>query len=471
MHSPLGLIVLTLWPMVAAVLFSRLDRVNAVIWTILGGYLALPPVVGIDLPMVPLLDKNSVAALSALAGVLILGTGSAGPAPVMPVWIKVMLAMGVLSPVLTAMANTEPLIDGVSFRRPMGPYDGFTGAIAAAIDIIPFILGYLVLSSPQALRAWLRALVLGALAYAPLMLLEIRVSPQINVWVYGFFAHDFGQMMRYGGFRPMVFLTHGLWVAIFTASAVLAAAVRLRDRAIDGAARGQRLAILAGLLMLLVLCKSLASILYAVLLVPLILLAPPRVQFRLAAVLALVVLFYPLLRWVEALPVRAVSDFVMGLDADRGGSLEFRLMNEDVLLARAAEKPLTGWGGWNRNHEVDPFSGRVTTVTDGKWIVQMSGGGLIGFLWMFGLLSGSVLRAGRAVRRAASSSDIPAAGLALIVAANLVDLIPNGTLTSLTWVSAGVLAGWAVRRQTDSTAAAAAAPARGGAETLRVILT
>ena len=47
------------------------------------------------------------------------------------------------------------------------------------------------------------------------MLVEVRLSPQINTWIYGFFQHDFIQMMRYGGFRPIVFLPHGLWVAFF----------------------------------------------------------------------------------------------------------------------------------------------------------------------------------------------------------------------------------------------------------------
>ncbi|MBV0891403.1 hypothetical protein KTN05_05985 [Paracoccus sp. Z118] len=470
MHSPLGFIVLLSWPLVAAVLFSRLDRVRAVIWTILGGYLALPPVVAIDLPMIPAMDKNSVASVAALAGVLILGTGSAGAAPRMPGWIKAMLALGIASPALTALTNPEPLIEGVSYRPGMTPYDGFSGAIMASFQIIPFLLGYLVLSSPQALRAWLKALVIGALAYAPLMLVEIRLSPQINVWVYGFFAHDFGQMMRYGGFRPMVFLSHGLWVAIYTSAAVLAAAARVRDRAVEGAPKGKRLAMVAGLLLLLVLCKSAAAILYAVLLVPVILLTSPRMQFRVATVLALLVLLYPLARWVEAVPVREISDFVIGLDPERGQSLEFRLLNEDVLLSRAAEKPLTGWGGWNRNHEVNPDNGRVMTVTDGHWIVLMSAGGLISFVCTFGPLTWAVLRAARAVRRVASSSDLPAAGLALILATNMVDLIPNATLTSLTWVSAGVLAGWAVRRETEGAGAGAAIPQRAGSAPMRVIL-
>ena len=39
----------------------------------------------------------------------------------------------------------------------------------------------------------------------------------------GYFQHSFEQMMRAGGFRPIVFLYHGLWVAFLTATAVLAA--------------------------------------------------------------------------------------------------------------------------------------------------------------------------------------------------------------------------------------------------------
>lgn len=43
---------------------------------------------------------------------------------------------------------------------------------------------------------------LGVLWYTIPMLIELRLSPQMNVWVYGFFQHDFIQTVRYGGSLP-----------------------------------------------------------------------------------------------------------------------------------------------------------------------------------------------------------------------------------------------------------------------------
>lgn len=440
MHSTLGLMVLTAWPLVVAVLFSRLDRVQAGIWSILGGYLVLPPLVGIDLPMVPALDKDSVAGLSALVGVLALGTGTQARPPWTP-WIVALLGLAVLAPFLTAFANPEPLAEGITYRPGLSAYDGFAGAVASLIDVTPFVVGYMLLSTPSAVRQWLRALVAAGLVYTLPMLLEIRLSPQLNVWIYGFFAHDFSQMMRYGGFRPMVFLSHGLWVAMFAASATLAAAALIRDRGWSG-----RMAItLLWLFAVLILCKSMASIVYALAFVPMILLVPLRWQLRLAAVLATAVLLYPLLRWWNLVPTEGIVAFLTGIDAERAYSLNYRFENETALLGRAALKALTGWGEWNRNHIMDPVSGKALTVTDGMWIVQMSAYGLLGFLWMFGLLAGALLRfslwAGR------NGPDGAAVGLAVILAANLVDLVPNATLTPLTWMTAGALAGLAARRE------------------------
>ena len=61
-------------------------------------------------------------------------------------------------------------------------------------------------------------------------LFEVRFSPQLNIWIYGFFQHDFQQMIRGGSFRPIVFLPHGLWVALFFLSTLVAAAALLHRR-------------------------------------------------------------------------------------------------------------------------------------------------------------------------------------------------------------------------------------------------
>ena len=63
----------------------------------------------------------------------------------------------------------------------------------------------------------------AALIYAPLCLLELRLSPQLHRWVYGYHQHDFVQTMRDGGYRPMVFMEHGLMVSFWMAAAALTA--------------------------------------------------------------------------------------------------------------------------------------------------------------------------------------------------------------------------------------------------------
>lgn len=55
------------WPIVVIVLYRRLPPDRALIWAILGGYLLLPPLVSINLPVVPDLNKWSLPTLMALA--------------------------------------------------------------------------------------------------------------------------------------------------------------------------------------------------------------------------------------------------------------------------------------------------------------------------------------------------------------------------------------------------------------------
>src|SRR5690349_3189313 len=43
----------------------------------------------------------------------------------------------------------------------------------------------------------------------------MRLSPQLHVWLYGFHQHSFLQNERWGGYRPMVFMEHGLMVAMW----------------------------------------------------------------------------------------------------------------------------------------------------------------------------------------------------------------------------------------------------------------
>ena len=67
----------------------------------------------------------------------------------------------------------------------------------------------------KGLRELATVLFIGGLIYIPLCLYEIRMSPQLHNTIYGFYQHDFVQTMRAGGWRPTVFLQHGLAVGLF----------------------------------------------------------------------------------------------------------------------------------------------------------------------------------------------------------------------------------------------------------------
>jgi len=288
------------------------------------------------------------------------------------------------------------------------------------------------------------------------MVLESRLSPQINIWVYGFFQHDFSQSMRGGGFRPMVFMPHGLWVAFFALMAAMSALVTLRQSTADG--RHWHLFIWLYLMAVLVLCRSAGPMVYALGLTPLILIAPRRIQVLVAALLAVLVITYPLLRGAHLVPIYDIVDFAERINPERGDSLRFRTDNEEALLVRAMEKPWFGWGGYGRNLIFDPYDGRLLTVPDGGWIIVLGAYGWAGYIAQYGLLVLPLILIGREALLSRSAAFSPwGAGIALIYAANLVDLLPNNTLIPFTWLMAGALLGWAEVLAADRRAAARAA--------------
>src|SRR5262249_49704263 len=87
-------------------------------------------------------------------------------------------------------------------------------------------------------------------------------------------------------------------------------------------------------------------------------------------------------------------------------------------------------------------SGKDITLSDGEWIIRTGTFGFVGFLAEFGLLTISVVRALSAVKFAESMHDgIFMLALTLILAINLIDLVPNSSISPWTWLLAGTLLG------------------------------
>jgi hypothetical protein len=157
-----------------------------------------------------------------------------------------------------------------------------------------------------------------------------------------------------------------------------------------------------------------------------------------------IVVAYPLLRGAHLVPLDSIVQFASGLDADRGYSLQFRVNNEEQLLARAAERPWFGWGGYGRNLILDPVTGKILTIADGAWIIALGIYGWLGYVAQFGLLALPLVLLGREAWGARSAAFSPfACAVALIFAANMVDMLPNATLIPFTWAMGGALLGYA----------------------------
>ena len=66
MGNALAYLMLAIWPVICLVMFRTLSVQKALIWSILGGYLFLPPLTEFNLPLVPAMDKTSIPNLSVL---------------------------------------------------------------------------------------------------------------------------------------------------------------------------------------------------------------------------------------------------------------------------------------------------------------------------------------------------------------------------------------------------------------------
>lgn len=454
MPNSLAFLMLMIWPLACVALFRRLPLERAIVWCILGGYLLLPQRAAFDLPLVPAMDKVSIPSISAFLICVILMRRQVAlwPQSTTGKVLTVLFVVGVVPTVLTngdpmvfrVLQNSEPIMFATDTLPGLSLRDLFSVVAQQVIVLLPFLLARQYLSSDTGLRELLLALVVGGLIYSLPALVEIRLSPQINVWVYGFFQHSFEQMMRDGGFRPIVFLPHGLWLAFFLLTAVLSAAALAR--AAEGRDRVRFVLAAIWLAGVLYLSKSLASLVYGIAFTPVVLLASPRLQIRLAIGLAVIAVAYPMLRNSGLVPVGWIMDQAMSFDPDRAQSLGFRLDNEEQLLARAAEKPWFGWGGWGRNLVHDVETGEILTIPDGRWIIVFGTFGWVGYIAEMGLLALPLWLLGRRTAALPDRDISPfVAPIATILAANMIDMLLNGTLVPLTWICAGAVLGHAER--------------------------
>src|SRR5690606_33843621 len=108
------------------------------------------------------------------------------------------------------------------------------------------------------------AFALAGLVYTLPVLFEVRMSPQLHAIFYGFFPHSFGQHIREGGFRPAVFLGHGLLIGMLFSIAILAALSLWREALRAGRPAKGWLGLAIGLGLTLTLSRNLGAVVITV---------------------------------------------------------------------------------------------------------------------------------------------------------------------------------------------------------------
>jgi len=100
-----------------------------------------------------------------------------------------------------------------------------------------------------------------------------------------------------------------------------------------------------------------------------------------------------------------------------------------------------GWGTWGRSRVFQDDTGQDIATTDGTWIIQFGMFGWFGYLSLFVLFAAALFRARASVGREVNRGSIVLGGLGLLLAVNMVDLLPNANLLPFTYLLAGSIAG------------------------------
>lgn len=304
---------------------------------------------------------------------------------------------------------------------------------------LPYLLGRIFFFRLEHVRSLAIAIFIGGLVYVPLCLWEIRMSPQLHTQVYGFYPHEFAQAYRYGGFRPTVFLGHGLTVAMWMAFSGLTGFWLWSSRSLRELWRIATGPPLAVLVATLVLCKSVGPILVFAI----------GSLFKLASKLirssALIWLLlslptiYVVVRIQGQLSTATVNEISSEtLDQERSDSFMFRLINEDLFVKKALERPLLGWGPWDHWRPKDRF-GHDIVASDALWTIAFAEYGFLGLVSLGMVLCLPVLVFLRRYpwRLWPHPKIAPAAALAIFMALSQIDGLFNAFSTTIVMVAAG----------------------------------
>ncbi len=130
------------------------------------------------------------------------------------------------------------------------------------------------------------------------------------------------------------------------------------------------------------------------------------------------------------------------ISVERALSLWTRMENENILVEKASERPLFGWGGWGRSRVYDE-EGKDITITDGLWIIVLGQNGMMGLaaLTLAVLLPIFVFIRYYPAHQWEHPQVAPAMVLATLMGLYMIDNLLNAMINPIFMVVAGGLTG------------------------------
>lgn len=402
------------WPLIVLGLFMMVKPRKAVLLAYFGGVMFLPMEASQSIPLL-YYNKINATSIGVLLGILIIDQDKLRSYRFhlydIPIFIWVFSGM------ITSLVNG------------LGVYDGmYTVCDETLTWGIPYFAGRLYFSDEDGLYALLRAMIIAGIVYIPFILYEIRMSPQSHRILWGFHQHAFIQTIRWGGWRPMVFMQHGLMVGMWIAMAALASIGSLMySKNIIKQIWGIPNSVIAFVLFgIAVLCKSLMSLGWCIFGIG-VLISTKR--FKASIILWILVLTpptYMILRGSGLWDGQNAVDFITEtINADRAQSLAGRFDDENIILEKVFEHPFFGWGRWGRTNyqEKDTRHRKI----DGFWVITFGQKGVVGLFstMLIMLLPLILLVVKLPIRYYEKPEYAPAFILSLIVALFMMDCLLN----------------------------------------------
>ncbi|MEG4999260.1 O-antigen ligase domain-containing protein [Microcoleus sp. B4-D4] len=421
-------IVLFGWLPIVFYLFVRFPPHRAVIISFIVAWLFLPQA-SYPIPLLPPYDKVSASCYAILLATIVYDTSRL--TTFKPGWLDVPMLIWCLCPIFSQATNGG---------SPISPT--FVQIVTWGL---PYFVGRLYFGSLDGLRQLAIGMFAGGLAYIPFTLIEGVKGPILHQMVYGVNSfEDWGQARRMGGWRPVVFMQHGLMVGVWMMTAALIG-VWLWQTGTLKKFQGRNIKTLVIVLTIaFFLCRSTGA--YSLFAFALIVLFSAKF-FRTSLPLLFIIGYIAFYLYIAAsgqFSSHDVIDFITQIfGEERASSLKFRFDMEEILGAKARQAFLFGWGDSGGNRVYNEY-GKDISVTDSLWIIAFGVHGVVGLASLFSSLLLPVVvfcLSKYPARTWAHPKVAPAAVLAVSLTMYVFDCVLNAMTNPIFAVIAGGLSG------------------------------